>query len=207
MSLRVERCWPTQLSWPATTQVWLFSEPSSGPFMRYDSWLFCVTSYLRKVLSYCVFILYIIIYPSPMIPGWSKPCFRCSVACSYRSNWPGNNMRLSRSFGVVFQPPNSKIFQGKDAALRIQSELSSLETAGLQWDLIYLHSALYSKAPEPSVPGCKELLVAGHRKWAGAYVLSRRALQKLISSGYDQCAWAFVTLASFAFACTLNIVH
>ncbi|CAJ1381719.1 unnamed protein product [Effrenium voratum] len=66
------------------------------------------------------------------------------------------------------------------------SELAKLDAMEFQWDLIYLHSALYSKAQEPEVPGC-ELLLAGHRKWAGAYALSSRGLKKLVASGYDQC--------------------
>lgn len=33
----------------------------------------------------------------------------------------------------------------------------------------------------------RKLRFAGHRKWAGAYALSKRGLEKLTKSGYAQC--------------------
>ncbi|CAE7234127.1 Cercam [Symbiodinium sp. CCMP2592] len=69
---------------------------------------------------------------------------------------------------------------------RFQEEVDCLTRLGVSWDLVYLHSSLYSKGEEPKLEGCN-LLFAGHRKWAGAYALSRRGLEKLTSSGYENC--------------------
>eukprot|EP00435_Cladocopium_sp_Y103_P010641 s1373_g2.t1 len=77
---------------------------------------------------------------------------------------------------------------GRDAVEQILSEFQALKEQNFNWDLIYLHSALYSKSEEPLVPTSpSRLRFAGHRKWAGAYALSRRGLEKLTSSGYDEC--------------------
>ncbi|CAL1128328.1 unnamed protein product [Cladocopium goreaui] len=77
---------------------------------------------------------------------------------------------------------------GRDAVEQILCEFQVLEEQNFNWDLIYLHSALYSKSEEPLVqPGLSRLCLAGHRKWAGAYALSRRGLEKLTKSGYDTC--------------------
>ncbi|CAE7719662.1 CERCAM, partial [Symbiodinium sp. CCMP2456] len=73
-----------------------------------------------------------------------------------------------------------------DGLRRFQAEVDCLTSLGVPWDLVYLHSSLYSKSEEPKLEGCN-LLFAGHRKWAGAYALSRRGLQKLTSSGYENC--------------------
>eukprot|EP00439_Symbiodinium_sp_Y106_P024216 s2911_g2.t4 len=69
---------------------------------------------------------------------------------------------------------------------RFQEEVDCLTSLGVSWDLVYLHSSLYSKGEEPKLEGCN-LLFAGHRKWAGAYALSGRGLEKLTSSGYENC--------------------
>ena len=73
-----------------------------------------------------------------------------------------------------------------------QSARSSSKPAALRTRSKHLNiSPKAAKSHHFEVPGCHELVFAGHRKWAGAYALSRRALEKLTKSGYENCGLDF----------------
>ncbi|CAE7228702.1 Cercam [Symbiodinium necroappetens] len=90
-------------------------------------------------------------------------------------------MRCDLDVCIVFEDDARPTEEG---LRRFQEEVDCLTSLGVSWDLVYLHSSLYSKGEEPKLEGCN-LLFAGHRKWAGAYALSRRGLQRLTSSGRE----------------------
>ena len=49
------------------------------------------------------------------------------------------------------------------------------------------HRSAEANQVEDAAPGEAHLRFAGHRKWAGAYAVSKRGLEKLTKSGYAQC--------------------
>eukprot|EP00967_Tisochrysis_lutea_P154217 scaffold305889_cov36-Tisochrysis_lutea.AAC.1 len=66
-------------------------------------------------------------------------------------------------------------------------EVDRLSSLGIDWDLIYLHSAKYGRRGEPFVHPSSALRVAGHRKVCHAYLLSQRGASKLAASGFRDC--------------------
>ena len=89
------------------------------------------------------------------------------------------------------------------------AQIDALERRGIAWDLIYIASTKYDRAPEPpagdekiagdAAAACVDagadaaslppliLVKAGHRKVCAAYALSRRGARKIATSGYREC--------------------
>ena len=86
---------------------------------------------------------------------------------------------------LVFEDDARPTVQAVPALLE---EVESLRAAGVEWDLIYLHSAPYGRRAELRVPGSNRLYYAGHRKVCHAYALSARGARKLATCGYRRSA-------------------
>ena len=74
-----------------------------------------------------------------------------------------------------------------DAVPMLLAEVDLLQQHGIDWDLIYLHSANYGRRPEPPIDlEPSKLCYAGHRRVTHAYALSRRGIERIATCGYRE---------------------
>lgn len=73
-----------------------------------------------------------------------------------------------------------------DALPSLLREVQTLESAGVEWDLIYIHSAAYFRRAELPLdhPPASALRHAGHRRVTHAYALSKRGIARIATCGY-----------------------
>ena len=89
---------------------------------------------------------------------------------------------------VVFEDDSRPTAHALPALLE---EVAELAAAGIEWDLIYLHSAHYGRRAELPAPGSTRLRVAGHRKVCHAYALSANGAAKLACCNYRRSVFPY----------------